>query len=66
MAKNNFNYKKALQEIEGIVDKIENEEVDVDELTDLVKKAADLIKKCKTKLRDTSSELEDIIEKLED
>lgn len=66
MAKKKFNYKNALVEIEEIVNRIENEEVEVDELTELVKKAAELIKLCKTKLRDTGGELEDIIEKLDD
>lgn len=60
-----FNYKSALEEIEQIVRKIESEEVDVDELAVLVKKAADLIKQCKTKLRETSSELETIIDNLD-
>ncbi len=66
MASKKFNYKNALEEIEQIVQKIETEEVDVDELTDLVKKAAELIKLCKTKLRNTGSELEDIINKLDE
>jgi len=66
MATKKFNYKKAQEEIEEIVSRIENEEVEVDELTELVKKAAELIKLCKTKLRDTGSELEEIIEKLDD
>ena len=61
-----FNYKNALEEIELIVEKIENEEVDVDELTALVKKAAGLVKQCKTRLKDTESELGDIIDKLDD
>ncbi len=66
MASKKFNYKNALEEIEQIVQKIETEEVEVDELTDLVKKAAELIKLCKTKLRNTGSELEDIINKLDE
>lgn len=61
-----FNYKNALEEIERIVEKIENEEIDVDELSALVKKAADLIKQCKAKLRDTENELGDIIENLDE
>ena len=64
MAAKKFNYKNALEEIEQIVRKIETEEVD--ELTELVKKAADLIKLCKTKLRNTGSELEDVINKLDE
>ena len=66
MSTKKFNYKKALEEIEGIVQKIENEEPDVDELSTMVKRAAELIKQCKTKLKTTGEELEDIIQDLEE
>ena len=66
MSTKKFNYKKALEEIEDIVTKIESEEVDVDELSAMVKKAANLIRQCKTKLRETGNELEEIIDNLED
>jgi len=66
MAAKKFSYKSALEEIEGIIQKIESEEIDVDELSALVKKAADLIKQCKSKLRYTGSELEDIIENIDE
>lgn len=65
MATKKFNYKKSLEEIEEIVRKIEDEDIEVDELSALVKKAAELIKLCKTKLKDTGSELEEIIDKLD-
>ncbi|MCK5280741.1 MAG: exodeoxyribonuclease VII small subunit, partial [Cyclobacteriaceae bacterium] len=48
MTTKKFNYKKALEEIEVIVQKIENEDPDVDELSTMVKRAAELIKQCKT------------------
>ncbi len=66
MAAKKFNYKNALEEIEGIVQKIESEEVEMDELTTMVKRAADLIKQCKSKLKDTGQELENIIENLDE
>ena len=66
MATKKFNYKKALDEIEAIVQKIENEEPDVDELSTMVKRAAELIKQCKTKLKTTGEELEGIIGDLEE
>lgn len=66
MATKKFNYKKALEEIEQIVQKIESEDVDVDELSTMVKRAAELIKQCKTKLKTTGDELEDIIQNLEE
>lgn len=66
MASKKFNYKKSLEEIESIVQKIESEDPDVDELYALVKRAAELIKQCKTKLKTTGEELEDIIQDLEE
>lgn len=65
MTEKTFNYQKALAEIELIVQQIESGEPDIDELSDLVKKAADLIKLCKNKLRDTGKELEKIVQDLE-
>ncbi|MCK5208495.1 MAG: exodeoxyribonuclease VII small subunit [Cyclobacteriaceae bacterium] len=66
MTTKKFNYKKALEEIEVIVQKIENEDPDVDELSTMVKRAAELIKQCKTKLKTTGEELDGIIQDLED
>lgn len=66
MTTKKFNYKKALEEIEVIVQKIENEDPNVDDLSTMVKRAAELIKQCKSKLRDTGEELDGIIQDLED
>lgn len=66
MTAKKFNYKKAIEEIESIIEKIENEDLDIDELSDKVKKAAKLISDCKAKLRDTGTELENVIENLND
>ena len=66
MTAKKFNYKKALEEIEQIVRKIENEDSDIDELSGMVKRAAELIRQCKAKLKDTSAELDDIIRNLEE
>jgi len=65
MSAEKFNYKKALEEIEEIVAKIESEEIDVDELAEMVKKASQLIKKCKEKLKSTGDDLEKVISELE-
>jgi exodeoxyribonuclease VII small subunit len=64
MAKNEFSYKKAIEEIENIMYKLENEEIDLDELSKNVKRASELIANCKGKLRSTESEIEKIIEKI--
>ena len=65
MAQKKFSYKEALEEITEIVEKIENEDIDVDVLSKQVKRAATLIGQCKAKLRETGSELEEIIDKLD-
>ncbi|MFC6997841.1 exodeoxyribonuclease VII small subunit [Rufibacter roseus] len=44
-------YKEATQELEAILKAIENDDVDVDELTQKVQRSSELIKLCKQKLR---------------
>lgn len=58
-------YASSIEEIEAIIHKIENEEPGVDELGELVKKAAKLIKECKQKLRSTEDDLNETLEELE-
>ena len=43
-------YTKAVSRLEEIIAKIENEEIDVDELSLRVKEAVELIKTCKEKI----------------
>jgi exodeoxyribonuclease VII small subunit len=66
MAKKIISYAEAISEIEGIVEKIENNELDVDELAINVKKVAELIKLCKAKLRSTEEEVEKILKEFDD
>jgi len=64
MTKKDFSYKEAIDEIEGIMYKLENEEIDLDELSKNVKRASELIAKCKGKLKSTEGEIDKIIEKI--
>ncbi|KWT86076.1 exodeoxyribonuclease VII small subunit [Candidatus Magnetominusculus xianensis] len=59
--KQGFKYSKALKEIEEIISEIESETIDVDVLTEKVKRAITLIKSCKERLRDTEEELKDVL-----
>jgi exodeoxyribonuclease VII small subunit len=59
--KKEISYKEAVTEIEEILEKIENEELDVDELADKVKRVSALITICKDKLHKTESEVEKIL-----
>jgi exodeoxyribonuclease VII small subunit len=65
MEKKKLNYNEAICEIEEIIAKMENEEMDVDELTLRVKRASLLLKFCREKLFDTESEIEKIIKEIE-
>ncbi len=54
-------YTQAIEELEEIVSSIENEDVNVDELSIKVKRAAELIKICKNKLQSTEEEVSSIL-----
>lgn len=57
--KNSLTYNEALAQLETIVQAIENENLDVDELSDKVKTALGLIEFCKTKLKSTEDTIRD-------
>ena len=65
MTQKKLSYKQAFTDLENILSKLENNELDVDELTDNVKKASELIKFCKARLFDTEAEVENIIDDLD-
>ena len=58
-------YNEAILEIEEILQNIESGELDVDELTDKVKRVAFLLETCKNKLKSTESEIQKVIDGLE-
>lgn len=55
-------YKAAVSEIEDILTKIEDGELDVDELTINVKRVTELLKICKGKLHKTENEVNKILD----
>jgi len=59
-------YSKAIKKLEDIIEKIENEEIDVDELSDKVKEAVSLIKVCKDKIEKAELEVKKVVDGLED
>lgn len=65
MAKKDVKYEDAISELEEIVDKIENSDISVDELSDKVKRASELIKVCKSILHKTDAEVQKILEGME-
>lgn len=66
MATKKISYSEAMAEIEEILEKIENEELDVDELAEKVKKVSSLLKICKDKLLKTNEQVEQILKEMED
>jgi exodeoxyribonuclease VII small subunit len=59
-------YNEAMAEVEEILEKIENEELDVDDLAEKVKRVSVLLKICKDKLLKTNEQVEQILKEMED
>ena len=66
MAAKKITYNQAIGEIEEILEKIENEELDVDELAEKVKRVSILLKICKDKLQKTNEQVEQILNEMGD
>lgn len=64
MAKKDFSFNDAVKEIEKILQNIETGNLDVDKLSDEVKRASELIKQCQKKLRSTEEEINSIFKEL--
>ncbi|MCI6209110.1 MAG: exodeoxyribonuclease VII small subunit [Prevotellaceae bacterium] len=58
----NIKYEEAIRQIEDIVERLENDEMDIDSLGTELKKAQKLIKLCKDKLTKTEEEVKKILE----
>lgn len=65
MAKKEKTYNDAVQELQIILDKIESGDLDVDVLTEEIKKASVLLKFCKEKLYKADTEIKKILENLD-
>ena len=55
-------YRKAIERLDEIISKIENDDVDVDELSLQVKEAADLVKLCKAKIDKAEMEVKQVVD----
>jgi exodeoxyribonuclease VII small subunit len=66
MAQKKQTYNQAIGEIEEILDKMENEELDVDELSDKVKRVSELVRFCRNKLKNTEEEVEKVLKEMEE
>jgi exodeoxyribonuclease VII small subunit len=64
MAKKEISYSEAVIEIEEILQQLENEELDIDILSEKVKKVSSLLKICKKKLHQTEDEVQKILDNM--
>ena len=62
MTKTEMKYEDAMRQIEEIVEKLENNELDIDTMGEQLKTAQKLIKLCKDKLTKTDNEIKKILE----
>ena len=54
-------YEQAYQELQTIVRRMENDELDIDQLTNQLRRAQQLIKLCRDKLTKTDEEIKKIL-----
>ncbi len=54
-------YEAAMAELQAIVTKMESDELDIDQLSEQLKRAQELIKLCKDKLTKTDEEIKKIL-----
>jgi exodeoxyribonuclease VII small subunit len=59
--KEELKYEQAYQELQTIVRRMENDELDIDQLTDQLRRAQQLIKLCRDKLTKTDEEIKKIL-----
>lgn len=65
MAVKKQTYRESIEEVETILASIENDELDVDELSEKVKRVSMLLKSCKEKLYKTNEEVEKVLKEME-
>jgi len=63
--KKTMSYKEAITEIEEILKQLENNELDVDELSEKVKRVSLLVTLCKDKLHHTEKEVDKILKEMD-
>jgi exodeoxyribonuclease VII small subunit len=64
MARSKKNYSESIEELEGLLSQLENNEIPMEELAVIVKKATDLIHHCQTQLFETDTEIQKFLENI--
>jgi exodeoxyribonuclease VII small subunit len=58
-------FREAMEELEGILERIEGEEIDIDRLAEELRRAAQLLDVCRGKIRKAEVEVTQIVQSLE-
>ncbi len=61
-----ISYTQAFEELQQIITEIESGEIEVDRLSEKVKRADELIRICRRKLRQTEEDVEKILKELDE
>jgi exodeoxyribonuclease VII small subunit len=59
-------FREAMEELEGILERIEGEEIDIDRLAEELRRAAQLLDLCRGKIRKAEIEVTQIVQSLEE
>jgi len=62
MARSKKNYSELIEELENLLTQLEKNEIPLEELAVIVKKATDLIHQCQTQLFETDTEIQKLLE----
>lgn len=65
-AKKEKTYKESVDRLEEILSKLENDDMQIDEIATSVKEAAELLKNCKSILLETNKAVEAALKELDD
>ena len=60
-----LSFREAMEELEGILERIEGEEIDIDRLAAELRRAAQLLDLCRGKIRKAEVEVTQIVQSLE-
>lgn len=64
MSTENFEYKNAMNRLEAILQRIDNSEMEIDELAGQVQEATQLLRKCRQILLDTENSVQQALDTL--
>ncbi|RUA33585.1 MAG: exodeoxyribonuclease VII small subunit [Bacteroidetes bacterium] len=64
--KKQLGYEESLQKLEQILNRVENEDIPIDQLTELVSESMELLKNCKSMLKGAENKVEEAFNEMDD